>query len=424
MKTSIMRGGFVLGAWTDEEIRDFYREGRLVDTDCYWMEGSTRWIPLPSLLDLSPPSQARPESAPDPMIMQPPIGGKSYLQWSEELPDPVRSAPVPIITRDRIKYSGSRRLGYLCAALIMTSAFISFVTLTLRTPVKIESSPPVPLLRQANNSRGNSPEILIKPAIPASGPGRPPAIGIVHTDNAEAARYRASATAGDVEAARNLGILYLTGRGVPTDLNEALKWLQKAADQGDAVAQTDIGFMYENGQGVPKDYSQAIEWYQKAAKQGNHVAQTDIGFMYKNGQGVPQEYSEAFRWYQKAADQGDAGAQCVIGYMYENGLGVDQDYAQALQWYQRAADQGDDVAQTDIGFMYQNGLGVAKDYSQALQWYQKAADRGDAVAQADIGFMYENGRGVAKDSATAIKWYIKAAAQGQSDAQAALKRLN
>lgn len=39
MNISISRDGVELGDWTEEEVRTFFNEGRLVGTDCYWREG-------------------------------------------------------------------------------------------------------------------------------------------------------------------------------------------------------------------------------------------------------------------------------------------------------------------------------------------------------------------------------------------------
>ena len=45
-----------------------------------------------------------------------------------------------------------------------------------------------------------------------------------------------AAEEGQVMAQFHLGRMYLDGKGVPKDLEEAVKWFRKAADQGDALA--------------------------------------------------------------------------------------------------------------------------------------------------------------------------------------------
>ena len=53
------------------------------------------------------------------------------------------------------------------------------------------------------------------------------------------------AVAGSVDAQKLLGAMYASGKGVPNDNMEALKWYRKAADQGDADAQGALGAYYK-----------------------------------------------------------------------------------------------------------------------------------------------------------------------------------
>jgi TPR repeat protein len=232
------------------------------------------------------------------------------------------------------------------------------------------------------------------------------------TDNAEAAAYRLKAIAGDATAERNLGLLYYSGKGVPKNFGEALKWAQLAAAKGDPISQELMGTIFHNGLGVPKDYSQALSWYQKAADQGAADAQYACGIMYQNGESVPQDENQAFNWFEKAAIQGKPEAQFNVGLMYRDGSGTAKDYNEALNWFQKAANQDDVKAQVCLGLMYQHGLGESRDYGQALSWFQKAAAQSNADAECDIGVMYCFGQGVAQDYGRALSWWQKAANGG------------
>ncbi len=101
---------------------------------------------------------------------------------------------------------------------------------------------------------------------------------------------------GDPTAQYNLGVIYNTGRGVPQDRKEALKWYRKAAEQGHPGAQNLLGYMYDNGQGVLQIYKEAVKWYRKAAEQGNPYGQANLAFSYFCGQGVPQDLVLAYMW--------------------------------------------------------------------------------------------------------------------------------
>ena len=60
---------------------------------------------------------------------------------------------------------------------------------------------------------------------------------------------------------------------------KAVELFQKAADQGNADAQNNLGVMYYSGEGVPSDTAKAAEWFKKAAAQGNADAQANLDAM-------------------------------------------------------------------------------------------------------------------------------------------------
>ena len=80
--------------------------------------------------------------------------------------------------------------------------------------------------------------------------------------------------------------------------------------------------MYLNGKGISQDYNQAIQWFTKAERQNNANAQNSLGMMYLYGQGVSQNYNQAILWFTKAAEQGDSHALNNLGVMYSKGEGI------------------------------------------------------------------------------------------------------
>ncbi|MBF0294099.1 MAG: sel1 repeat family protein [Magnetococcales bacterium] len=80
---------------------------------------------------------------------------------------------------------------------------------------------------------------------------------------------------GDLEAAYLIGLMYYKGLGMQQpDLNEARKWLIKAAWGKNIHAQILVGGMFESGTGVTKDIKNAIKWYGRAARLGSREAAT------------------------------------------------------------------------------------------------------------------------------------------------------
>ena len=85
--------------------------------------------------------------------------------------------------------------------------------------------------------------------------------------------------------------------------------LRRTAEQGDAAAQNSLGLMYDTGRGVPQDYGEAVRWYRLAADQGDAGSQYNLGLMYGNGRGVPQDDIAAHMWANLAAAQGNENAR-------------------------------------------------------------------------------------------------------------------
>jgi hypothetical protein len=150
---------------------------------------------------------------------------------------------------------------------------------------------------------------------------------------------REIAYAGDLAAQIQLGLIYLTGDGVPRDDVEAVKWLRKAADQDNAQAERYLAEMYFKGRGVPADNDEAAKLLQMAAQQGDAESERNLAALYTQGLGVARNVKEAAKWMARAAAQNLPSAQQGLGAFYENGDGVPMDPVEAANWYRKAVDQ-------------------------------------------------------------------------------------
>ena len=145
------------------------------------------------------------------------------------------------------------------------------------------------------------------------------------------------------------------------NFDEALKWIQKAAEQGDATAQYQLGLCYDNGKGVKADAEKAVYWWKKAAEQGNARAQVLLGVCYFAGKGVKADAEKAVYWCQKAAEQGNARAQVLLGVCYFEGKGIEKNLTQAQYWLELAAAQNDTDAISRL-------KKLKKELEEELQW--------------------------------------------------------
>jgi TonB family protein len=215
--------------------------------------------------------------------------------------------------------------------------------------------------------------------------------------SAALAQARAGAERGEAASENKLGMIYLNGQGVPRDLDEGKKWLQKAADQGQVDAQQTLG-MLAMPRTLDGDAREAMAWFRKAADQGRAMSQYLLGMnLLKQGNA-----DEARSWLDKAAQQGNTGAQTALAQLLLK-TRQPEDQAQAIALLGKAADQQDRNAQVLLAQSYETGNGVPQDYAQAAKFYNKAAIAGNHQAQLALARLYEKGLGVPEDNAKALR---------------------
>jgi TPR repeat protein len=93
---------------------------------------------------------------------------------------------------------------------------------------------------------------------------------------------------------------------------------KKSASLGNAEAQRVLGIMYYSGDGVRQNYKKARKWFMKSAENDDDVAQYWLGRMYIQGHGGAQDYTKAFEWMHKSATSGYAEAQVLLAFSCQN----------------------------------------------------------------------------------------------------------
>ena len=152
---------------------------------------------------------------------------------------------------------------------------------------------------------------------------------------------RVAALKGDPAAAYEIGLRFAEGRGVPSNLEEAAKWYDRAARAGLVPAIFRIGTFYEKGMGVKKDVDIARRYYAQAADRGSAKAMHNLAVLDADGGGAAANYKSAAQWFRKAAERGVADSQFNLGILYARGIGVEQNLAESFKWFSLAAAQGD-----------------------------------------------------------------------------------
>lgn len=185
-----------------------------------------------------------------------------------------------------------------------------------------------------------------------------------------------AAASGDAEAAFEIGERLMAGRGVETNLPDALKWFERAVARGSAAAAFKLGMAYEKGQGVARDRARARTNYVLAAESGHLKAMHNLAVMMVEDGGTKPDYTNAIPWFRKAAERGLRDSQYNLGVIHARGLGAGQNLTESFLWFSLAANQGDAEAakkRDDVAArLDQQTLAAAKLAVQA--WTAKPSD--------------------------------------------------
>lgn len=129
------------------------------------------------------------------------------------------------------------------------------------------------------------------------------------------------------------------------EYKEALKYLGKSAKEGSSQAQYTIGMMYLEGKGMKTNPEDAAYWFRKAAQNGHAPSQLQIGNCFAEGIGVQPDQRIAAEWYWRAAEGGNPVAALYVARAYRDGKGMQQDMGRARKYFRMAADAG--IAEAD-----------------------------------------------------------------------------
>lgn len=203
-------------------------------------------------------------------------------------------------------------------------------------------------------------------------------------------------------AERELGFMYLKGRGVKADLVKSSHYFERAANRGLAQAQYDLGctFNFGDARSAP-NIPMAIRMYRLAAAQGEIHARFNLALLFFNGKYSAAEHQEAAAMFRANIDEGNGNrAECAhnLGNLYN-----DSALAPAMKDFQEAAkmyeisynepwiveERGSTKRKTvDLSSqsMFQRAMLVLHDKvegenERAMQLVQRAAEHGCEQAQ-------------------------------------------
>ena len=161
-------------------------------------------------------------------------------------------------------------------------------------------------------------------------------------DRRALALFRKGARLGAKDSEYRLGLAYEHGRGTPVNEDEAVRWLELAAEHGHTGAAVTLGVIYSR---AGRDQKAAVRWTRSAARMANPMAQCNLGVLYLFGRGVQQDATTARSWFARAARNGDATAQFNLATMMAKGEGGPLNIKEAWFWARLAQEGREDGAE-------------------------------------------------------------------------------
>jgi len=258
---------------------------------------------------------------------------------------------------------------------------------------------------QSAGEGGNAVAVISQAAIYAGGLGGKP-------DMAKSTGLlRSRAEAGMTEAQLALGILYAQGRHLTRNIDEAEKWLLRAASQGNAGAQDELGATYF----YLGKYEAALPWLRLATLQDKARARFLLKEIIRTKAVTPEpaspdpEEAERERVLRSAVQDGQPESKLALATFLE-----------VTAWEQPRAGHGLEVSEGTLGAMaVAQALErrMSERNKEAVAWLIRAMQQGSAAAAFKLGTAswYGSGLGLS-DERAGLRLIRTAAAQGHPDA--------
>ena len=219
-----------------------------------------------------------------------------------------------------------------------------------------------------------------------------------------------------ISATNNLGMIYMTGKGVPKNYEVAYNWFKQGAEAEISACMANMGRLYELGYNGKPNYKAAIDQYLKANKFGYPDALKDIAALLIRVSAKPNSKSNTddlishiklgfITEHDLDASCDDGSLENIIAEMFYR---VDDNEPTlkeaALLCFMAAREKGDSDAINALGEFYLEGELLEPNAQTALKYFTEAAELGNAHAMSNLGECYLEGKGTEQNFDMAIHW--------------------
>ncbi len=215
----------------------------------------------------------------------------------------------------------------------------------------------------------------------------------------QAAHFDRKCVAGDLEACRQLGVMYAAGTGVSPDPRRSTALYVQACNGANLAACNALALALAEGIGVERQPQKAVDVYQKACEAGYKIACRNLGLMLRDGRGIAADLPRAQILLDKAC-KGNVPFACSNAGDLDLLLAAKSGAAglhASITHYKQGCDGGDPTACRKLGIAYLDGKGVPKSTSAAAMWLERACMPDDPIACRVLGAMKVQGVGTPRD---------------------------
>jgi uncharacterized protein len=225
----------------------------------------------------------------------------------------------------------------------------------------------------------------------------------VHADAIDpgevAARLDKQCVGGDLDACRNLGVMYAEGIGVAADQRRSTALFNQTCGAGHVSSCNHLALALAEGLGVDKDPARAAAVYQQACDGGFLLACRNLGLMLRDGRGLPADPARAAKLLE-AACAGKVPFACTNAGDLQILLGANGGVAHhkaAVELYKQGCEAGDPTGCRQIGVAYLEARGLPRSTTAAVVWLERACMGDDGPACRILGSMMMVGTGISRD---------------------------
>lgn len=232
-----------------------------------------------------------------------------------------------------------------------------------------------------------------------------------------------AATSSDYSAYQ-LGRMYRAGWGAKPDPEKAKSYLQSSWESGNAAAAAVIGDIWldrvDETHDV-KDVEEGLKWFQRAAQEGDPYGTYRMAMLYAMGDyGIVEDKKRAYDLLMKITEYPRALAYLVSN----NGLGIcsnDKYNELVSKALEQAEANNDAVLFRALGRAHEGSTRLGEDTQKVIEYYSKALEAGDGFAGYMLGGNYLYGwAGCEEDLDKAEKYLTKGAECGSHEAMSSL----